>query len=88
MSDKFELRNVEGEVVWTGNDRKSIRALDLPEGDYTLWKFQGSVPVRVVPTRTRVAFDSANKKGPRAPKTAGPAGEAIGGESVTGDAIA
>ncbi len=85
MADMFELRNAEGDVAWTGNDRKAIRGLELPPGDYTLWKFQGTLPVRVVPARVSVAFQSASKKGPR--KRADASGTSAVGEPVSGEPI-
>jgi hypothetical protein len=68
VTDKFELRAADGTVVWTGEDRKAIKSLDLAEGDYKLWKLAGNFTVKVVPARATVAFDSAAKKGPRGAK--------------------
>ncbi len=87
MADKFELRNYEGETVWTGNERKEITKLSLPEGDYHLWKLAGTLPVRVIPARMRIAFQAATKKKkPR--KRDGAATTADAGEPVSGEPIA
>lgn len=82
MSHMFDLRNAEGETVWAGDSRKDLAKLDLPEGDYQLWKFAGTVPVRVVPTRKRVVFQSATKKGPRKPRSATAIGDSVPGEAI------
>ena len=91
MADRFELRDDFGKIVWEGSDRRAARTFvaesaDLPEGDYSLWKFAGTFPVRVVPARRAVAFDSATKKGPRTAKPDGAAPHAS--EPVTGEPIA
>lgn len=85
----FRLTNGDGAVVWEGDDRKAIKSLDLAEGEYLLWKFQGVLPVRVVPAKRTVTFQSANPKGPRKAKapeaaTGGPTGDPL---VVTGEAI-